>query len=251
MLHARHDADNAEPWRGPRGTGRLGTTPDEGPARLFTRSAGPSVVERRGAVVTTTEPHLIRRRMRFERDYTQLPNRWLRDERLSYRARGLLALLMTHEHGWKVTLKALAGASPDGIDAVRSGALELEQHGYLVRHPVRRGGRFTGDHWELVDPFELVDNVPLTALDNPTRPATALANPTRTALDYPTPIEDQKKTSKTYRGDRTRGRGPTCGQPAAAALAHLYVDDQAATCEVCGLSRDGSYRVDVVTGGRL
>jgi hypothetical protein len=154
----------------------------------------------------TNEPHLIRRRLRFERNYTQVPNAWLRDERLSFRARGILAMLLSHEHGWKVTLKAVAGASSgEGIDAVRVAVAELERFGYLVRHPIKARGRFQGDDWELVDPFEAVDNSLFTALDDPTRSATALDEPMRTALDNPTPIEDYKKTSKTLRGDHRRG----------------------------------------------
>lgn len=198
----------------------------------------------------TTDPHLIRRRMRFERDYTQLPNRWLRDERLSFRARGLLAMLMSHEPGWKVTLKSVAGATPEGIDAMRTAVAELERYGYLVRHAVKARGRFQGDDWELVDPFELGDNSLLSALDKPTRSATALDDPMRTALDHPTPIEDQEKTSKSSRGDHRRGRGPACGEPDGPASAHVFLQD-ASTCERCGVSRDGTYRVDVVTGSLI
>jgi hypothetical protein len=203
-----------------------------------------------GGRAVTNEPHLIRRRLRFERNFTQLPNAWLRDERLSFRARGVLAMLMTHEHGWKVTLKAVAGASAgEGIDAVRSAVAELERYGYLVRHPIKARGRFQGDHWELVDPFEAVDNSLFTALDHPTRSATALDDPMRTALDDPTPIEHKKKTSKTHAGDHRRGRAGVCGE-LDPPLACVYVPD-ATTCERCGLSRDGTYRVDVLTGAVL
>jgi hypothetical protein len=143
-------------------------------------------------------PKLIRHRMRFESNFTQIPNAWLRDERVSYRARGIRDLLLSHEHGWTITLKNLAAASPrEGIDAVRGAVVELEEAGYLKRHIVQgRGGKFEGHDWELCDPFDLGATTLFTALDNPTRSGAALDKPTRTALDNPTPIRTPVRTSK-------------------------------------------------------
>lgn len=97
---------------------------------------------------------LHRERMAFERDFTQLPNTWLRDKRLSFRARGLLAHLMTHDVGFSVSLPTLAAASvSEGKDAVRVAVNELEHCGYLHRVKERKRGRFTGTLWVLQDPF--------------------------------------------------------------------------------------------------
>lgn len=105
---------------------------------------------------------IVRRLLRWERDFTQLANSWLRDERLSYVARGILAMLMTHEHGYRVTLKAIAAATPksgsgEGLRGVRAAVEELETIGYLVRIPVSKGGRFVADRWEICDPSGLYD----------------------------------------------------------------------------------------------
>lgn len=150
-----------------------------------------------------SEPRLIRRALRFERNFTQLPNTWLRDESLSFRARGVLALLMSHENGWHVTLKALASASPnEGIDALRTAVNELERFGYLKRVTLKgRYGKFEGTTWEICDPhdtgdialFNPVDNRRSSALDHPTTVAPALDKPTRSALDHPTPIRTPVK----------------------------------------------------------
>lgn len=153
-------------------------------------------------------PKLIRKRMRFESNFTQIPNAWIRDDRLSYRARGVRDVLLSHDHGWSVTLKGLASDSPnEGIDAVRTAVNELEEHGYLVRHVVQgRGGKFEGHDWELRDPFDLGSETLFTALDHPTRVATASDHPTRTASDHPTPIRTPERTSsKSSKGDP---RGP-------------------------------------------
>jgi hypothetical protein len=105
-----------------------------------------------------TEGKLIRRLLPFERNFTQLPNSWIRDSRLSLKARGLLALLMSHNDGWSVTVKALAADSrADGEHAIATARDELVEYGYLIRRPRRGTGRFTAEDWELVDPSGLSD----------------------------------------------------------------------------------------------
>lgn len=155
-----------------------------------------------------SEGRLIRQLLPFERNFTQLPNSWLRDRELSFKARGLLALLMTHDEGWKVTIKQLAedASTRDGIDSVRAAVVELEAHGYLIRRPARRGGQFTADDWEITDPTALSDPALIgyaaagrkPASENPTRRRTASENPTRTASENPTtlrtPVEDIKSS---------------------------------------------------------
>ena len=123
---------------------------------------------------------------------------------MSFRARGILAFLMTHEHGWKVTLKTLASDSPEGVDALRAAVNELEQLGYLIRRSQHQGGRFKADDWEICDPSGLSDPALIgysavrenTALDNATRRATALDYPMRTALDNPTTLRTQVEQLK-------------------------------------------------------
>ena len=90
----------------------------------------------------------------FERDYTQIPNRWLRDERLTYRARGILGLLLSHKDGFAVALTDLVVNKAERQEAVRTAVRELEAHGYLLRvYPVN-GGRFAAPDWILQEPPE-------------------------------------------------------------------------------------------------
>lgn len=162
-----------------------------------------------------SEGRLIRQLLPFERNFTQLPNAWLRDPKLSFKARGLLALLMTHDEGWKVTIKQLAddASRRDGIDSIRAAVEELEAHGYLIRRPSRRGGQFTADDWEITDPTALSDPALIgyaaagrkTALENPTRRRTALENPTRTALENPTALRTPEEDIKSSQGDPGTG----------------------------------------------
>lgn len=103
----------------------------------------------------SSEGRLVRPKLRFERDFTQLPNSWLRDPRLTFKARGLLGELMTHDAGWYVTIKSLAATSPDGRAAIQTAVQELQDAGYLRREQTRTSrGQLGHVWWELLDPFE-------------------------------------------------------------------------------------------------
>lgn len=96
---------------------------------------------------------IIRGEHEFEENYTQLPNRWLRDEALSLKAIGLLAQLHSHSVGWRVSVEALARANNCGLEAIRSAIRELEDAGYLKRSQSRTAGnQFAEAIWTTVDP---------------------------------------------------------------------------------------------------
>lgn len=89
----------------------------------------------------------------FEGRFTQVPNAWARDQRLSRRARGLLLEIMSHRIGWHVSTRSLTRDGPEGRDAVRSMLAELVDAGYLVADQQRAdGGRFGEIEYRLDDP---------------------------------------------------------------------------------------------------
>jgi hypothetical protein len=97
----------------------------------------------------------LRKPLGFEGKFTQIPNSWARDERLGYRARGILLLLMSHQDGWKISLEHLANDGPDGITAVRTAIQQLQESGYLKRNQIRNErNQIEGSEWILSDPFE-------------------------------------------------------------------------------------------------
>ncbi len=69
------------------------------------------------------------------RHFTQIYNGALRDKRLSRRARGMLAELLTHSDGFGITVANLVTVH-EGRDAVTGALKELERYGYLHRRRI-------------------------------------------------------------------------------------------------------------------
>jgi len=97
--------------------------------------------------------------------FTVIPNRILRDDNLSYRARGLLVYLLSQPPDWKISSSRLAMASMEGRDAIRTALRELVNVGYLDLVKTQDGAgrwhseyRVTDTPWYFGQP---VDNSPL------------------------------------------------------------------------------------------
>jgi hypothetical protein len=76
---------------------------------------------------------LIRGHHSFDEQYAQIPNSWLRDSRLTLKAIGLLAQIMSHRPGWNMSIRNLASNNKVGRDSISAALKELELYGYLVR----------------------------------------------------------------------------------------------------------------------
>ena len=96
---------------------------------------------------------IIRSRHSFDEQFTTIPNAWVRDPRITLKAKGLLAQLMSHSPGWAVTIRSLADANGCGRDLISSAIAELEEHGYLIRKQERTDdGRFGETVWQTSEP---------------------------------------------------------------------------------------------------
>lgn len=96
---------------------------------------------------------IIRKKLSHEYRFTQVPNEWIRDRRLSLKAKGLLAQLLSHASGWEVSIERLASVNNCGKDLIRSAVEELETNGYLERlDQSREGGKFGDRVWITSEP---------------------------------------------------------------------------------------------------
>lgn len=79
------------------------------------------------------DPSFVRRK-RKESDFTQLSNKMLRDARLSWKARGLLAYMLSMPDDWVFYESELINHSEkDGITSLRSAMKELKNAGYVSK----------------------------------------------------------------------------------------------------------------------
>jgi biotin operon repressor len=83
---------------------------------------------------------LIRGHHSFDDHFTQIPNDWLRDKRISLGAKGLLAQLLSHSPGWRISQESLGRDNGVGRDAIRTLINELLEAGYLMRSEERERG---------------------------------------------------------------------------------------------------------------
>lgn len=81
--------------------------------------------------------------------FAQIPNDTLRDNRLSYRARGILAMVLTHSDHWDVDKDFIESQGTEGDVAITSAFRELEALGYrrVVRSRDGQGRITTQVHW--------------------------------------------------------------------------------------------------------
>lgn len=98
---------------------------------------------------------LIRGHHDFDDHFTQIPNDWLRDDRLTLEARGLLAQMMSHRPGWNVSINSMAKRNNIGRDKARRIIDELLNVGYLERSEKQQHdekGRLAGYDYITRDP---------------------------------------------------------------------------------------------------
>jgi hypothetical protein len=65
--------------------------------------------------------------------FTVVRNTAARDQALTFRARGLLVWMLSHESGRLITAAAMIDSGPDGRGEVRAALRELEQANYIRR----------------------------------------------------------------------------------------------------------------------
>jgi len=78
------------------------------------------------------------------KDYTTICNRIFKDRRLSLKAKGLLAMLLSFSDSWNLTIKGLEVILKEGRTSIRSTMSELIENGYVEREQIRKDNKFVG-----------------------------------------------------------------------------------------------------------
>lgn len=81
--------------------------------------------------MTSSEPGVFRPQLSVDRDFTIIPNAWIRNSHLSPASNYLLIYLMTHEVGYEITFGQMQRETGLGIKGVRAALKELCNKGWL------------------------------------------------------------------------------------------------------------------------
>ena len=95
---------------------------------------------------------MVRIRKEYSKGFTTTSNTIIRDERLTWKARGIFNYLWSMPDDWDFYAKEVAKHAKDGIHSLDSGLEELAKYGYLERTRLRdEKGRFGAPVWILHD----------------------------------------------------------------------------------------------------
>lgn len=113
--------------------------------------------------------HVIYHVQKRENPYVQIDKRGLEDPRLSFKAKGILAYLLSKPHDWRVNRVDLQRHSSDGRKAIATAMAELERAGYAVLRKVSAGnGQFLGQEWVIFElPHSQITETPISVVSVP------------------------------------------------------------------------------------
>nr|WP_245998181.1 conserved phage C-terminal domain-containing protein [Siminovitchia terrae] len=83
--------------------------------------------------------------------FVQIDKTMLSDEKISWKAKGILSYLLSKPDGWITYITDIEKRSADGRDSVRSGIKELADAGYIIRKRIRDKGQFKGWEYEVYE----------------------------------------------------------------------------------------------------
>ena len=79
-------------------------------------------------------------------NFTMISNNVLRDKELSMKDRGVFCTICSLPDGWNFSVSGLSAIVPDGVDAIRSSIINLEELGYMERTKTRgKDGKYVSE----------------------------------------------------------------------------------------------------------
>lgn len=127
--------------------------------------------------------------------YTMIDTSIFLNEKISWKAKGLMGYFLSRPEDWKINLKDLYKQSIDGYDSVKSGLRELKKYGYLELRPIKANGKFAS--WEYI-----VHEVPFIADECET------LSPQEGFPLVENPLEENPPVEKPLKGNPLEGYPP-------------------------------------------
>ena len=110
---------------------------------------------------------MIRRTPRPETNWTVIRNEVINDDRLSFKATGVLVYILSKPDHWQTSTAHLATVKKEGLDAIRTAMTELERAGYVKR----RRYQDTLGRWKYdIDVYDNPVQKPVQTVDGCTSP---------------------------------------------------------------------------------
>lgn len=82
--------------------------------------------------------------------HTWVPNKIIRDERISLSSRGLLIYMISCPPNWKFTQDSLIRETNTKVTKLRTNLDQLESLGYIKRKITREKGKIKSFNWEIM-----------------------------------------------------------------------------------------------------
>lgn len=131
-------------------------------------------------------------RRKYDRDFTVVSNEFLKDTRLSWKAKGIIAYVAMLPDDWVLNMRDLTNRATDGRDSLYSGIKELETCGYCAKTMQRNpDGTIAGYAYEICDKpvfVQLFTENPVTDAPQPENPDTVFPDPVKPDTENPTLI---------------------------------------------------------------
>lgn len=87
------------------------------------------------------------------REFTQVPNKLIRDPNISAKAKTVLCILLSNQEGWRTYTTSLKARMKEGLTAINTAVDELRDKGYLlkIRYRDKESKKIVGSFWAYTD----------------------------------------------------------------------------------------------------
>lgn len=137
-------------------------------------------------------------------NYTIMSNVFIRDKRLSLKAKGLLALMFSLPEEWNYSVDGLTTLSADGKDSIATAIAELEKNGYLIRTQAKdNNGKFAGYVYDVFE--EPQAEIPFTENPSTVKPITENNPQINTYIINKEEVNKEDKHTPPYNSPKSQG----------------------------------------------